>query len=110
MQIGCAIHEIMQPHNSASPHEAAIQTLVPTKNKFALIAYYLGVFGFIPLLGLPLSVAAIILGRKGLREYQANPTPGAKGHAIAGIVMGIIQITVFVVFLVLMAIARNTKA
>jgi hypothetical protein len=99
-----------QAQNQPIPNQANtnddFQTLIPTKNKPALLSYYFGVFGLIPILGLPLCVVAIILGKKGLSQYKATPTPGAKGHAIAGIVMGSIPLALFAIFLIFVVLAR----
>ena len=100
----------MQPNAPQTPHHDSIQTFIPTQNKQALFAYYFGVFGFVPFLGLPLTIAAIIMGYLGLRKYRENPTPGAKGHAIAGIVMGWIQVAIFAIFITFMVVSLNTKA
>ena len=74
----------------------SIQTIIPTKNMPALLAYYFGVFGLIPYLGLPLSVAAIVMGVKGLSQFKQTPTPGAKGHALAGVILGVIELFIFI--------------
>ena len=84
-----------------------IQAMIPTKNMPSLLAYYFGVFGLIPLLGLPLSVTALVLGIIGLRQYKEQPTPGAKVHAIIGLVLGIVQIAVFIAFLVYLIVGTN---
>jgi hypothetical protein len=73
-----------------NPTDDAVSTLIPYKNGRALLAYYLGVFSFIPCVGLLLGPAALILGILGLRYVKANPTAKGTGHAIAGIVMGAI--------------------
>lgn len=93
-----------QPHQHTTPNELPkptsddriFQTFIPTKNAKALTSYYLGVFGFIPFM-LPLSIAAVVTGIMGMKQYNKVPTPGAKGHAIAGIVMGAIQIAFFII-------------
>lgn len=90
-----------------SQHDDTMQTLIPTKNMPALLSYYAGVFGFIPFLGLPATIAALVLGRIGMRKAKANPTPGAKGHAIAGLVMGTIQMSVFILFLAYVIVGSN---
>ena len=36
--------------------------MIPAKNPVALIGYYLGVFSFVPVLGILLAIPAIILG------------------------------------------------
>jgi hypothetical protein len=85
----------------------AFQTMIPTKNKYALISYYMGILGLLPFLGIPFSIAAIVLGALGLKKYAINPTPGAKVHAIIGFVLGILQLLTFASFLVLILISKN---
>jgi len=65
-----------------------VQTFIPYKNPMGLTAYYLGVFSFIPCLGLALGPAALIFGILGVRYRKRHPTAGGVGHAISGIVMG----------------------
>jgi hypothetical protein len=65
-----------------------VESFIPYHNPMGLIAYYLGVFSFIPCLGLLLGPAAFILGILGVRYRNRNPTAGGLGHAISGIVMG----------------------
>jgi hypothetical protein len=66
----------------------AIETLIPYKNPLALIAYYVGVFAFIPCVGLLLGPAALVLGILGIRYRNKHPTAGGLGHAITGVVLG----------------------
>lgn len=66
----------------------AVETFIPYKNPMGLTAYYLGVFSFIPCLGLALGPAALIFGVLGVRYRRKHPTAGGVGHAISGIVMG----------------------
>jgi hypothetical protein len=72
--------------------DGGISTLIPYKNPKALIAYYLGVFGLIPCLGALLGPAALILGILGLRLVRQYPTAKGTGHAIAGIVLGSLEL------------------
>ncbi len=65
-----------------------MQALIPYKNPMGLTAYYLGVFSFIPCLGLALGPTALIFGILGVRYRNRHPTAGGMGHAISGIVMG----------------------
>jgi hypothetical protein len=74
-----------------------IAAIIPYKNAKALIAYYLGVFGLIPCVGSLLGPAALVLGILGLRYVQAHPTAKGTGHAITGIVLGSIEILIYVV-------------
>lgn len=66
----------------------AVEAFIPYKNPMGLTAYYLGVFSFIPCLGLALGPAALIFGILGVRYRKRHPTAGGVGHAISGIVMG----------------------
>ena len=74
---------------SATPRkDGSLDSIIPVKNPPALIAYYLGLFSLLPLLGLPLGIAAVVLGIIGLRKLRQ--TPQAKGivHAWVGIGCG----------------------
>jgi hypothetical protein len=64
------------------------QHLFPTQNTDALVAYYLGIFSLIPLLGLVLGPIAIWRGRTG--RAKAKTLPGRVGHthATVGVVAG----------------------
>src|SRR5262249_36855674 len=70
--------------------DGGISTLIPYKNGRALAAYYCGVFALIPCAGNILGPLALIFGVLGLRFGSQHPTAGGKGHAIAGIVLGLI--------------------
>src|SRR5262249_44266389 len=67
-----------------------MEALVPYHNPKGLIAYYLGVFAFIPCAGAFLGPAALVLGILGLRYSKEHPEAAGGGHAIAGIVLGIL--------------------
>lgn len=60
--------------------------VIPYKNPSGLIAYYLGIASGFPLIGLPLGIAAFILGIQGLRARKKNPA--IKGSIHAGIGIG----------------------
>ena len=60
--------------------------VIPYKNPQALLAYYLGLLSGLPLIGLPLGIAAFILGIKGLKARKRNPV--IKGSIHAGIGVG----------------------
>ena len=62
--------------------------VIPYKNPPALIAYYLGLFSGLPLLGLPLGVAAFVLGVLGLKKRRENPKVKGSAHAWIGIGCG----------------------
>ena len=86
--------------------------LLPVKNKFALIGYYLGVASFIPFIGLPTSIAALVLGILGLKEEKKQLVPGARGHAITAVVLGSVLgfIHIVVVAVVIVSAAMSSSS
>lgn len=72
--------------------DGGVSTIIPYKNGKALAAYYCGVFALIPCAGNILGPIALFLGIGGLRYVKAHPTAKGTGHAIAGIVLGILTI------------------
>jgi hypothetical protein len=64
--------------------------LVPTRNPAALVAYYLGIFSLIPILGALLGPAALLLGIKGAKAAPHAPGQVGKVHAWIGIALGIV--------------------
>lgn len=93
----------MNPNQPLQPLQSdnSLQTLIPYKNMPALLSYYFGVFGLIPLLGLPLSFAAVVFGFIGLKKSKLQPDTKGKAHAITGIILGFVELAVFLVFLAL---------
>ena len=69
-----------------APIPTAMDHVIPTKNMPALLGYYFGVFSIIPVLGIPLGIAAIICGVFGLRS--AGPSGVGGGHAITALILG----------------------
>ncbi len=74
-----------------APTPDATGGVIPYKNPTALIAYYLGVFGLIPVLGLPLALGAVIMGIVGLRQRALKRAYGGLVHACVGIVLGVVS-------------------
>jgi hypothetical protein len=66
--------------------------LIPYKNPSALIAYYLGIFGLLPIIGILLAIPAVILGFKGLSHRKVNPAAKGAVHAWVGISLGTLSI------------------
>ena len=62
--------------------------VIPYKNPQALLAYYIGLFAFIPLLGLVMGPVALVLGLRGLKYGRENPIVKGQVHAWIGIVLG----------------------
>lgn len=76
--------------------------VIPYKNPAALIAYYVGIFGLVPMLGTPLALAAIILGIIGLGRRKKGLAVGGKVHAIVAIVLGLVSLGYHIAFVALM--------
>ena len=57
-----------------------------------MTAYYLGVFGPIPCLGIPLAIAAIVLGIMGRNYVKQYAEAKGGAHAWAGIIMGSLEL------------------
>jgi hypothetical protein len=79
--------------------------VIPYKNAPALIAYYCGVFSLaacipVPFLFLPLPIAALVCGIKGLRKAKAEPHVRGQVHAWIGVIAG----SIFTVLGLLMTI------
>ena len=66
-------------------------TVVPYRNGAALAAYYMGVFGLIPGVGFVLGPLALIFGIVGLIKARKNSKAHGTGHAIVGILLGLID-------------------
>jgi len=62
--------------------------IIPYRNPPALIAYYLGLFSVVPVLGILLGTAALVLGTKGLINYKQQPAVGGAVHAWVGVLVG----------------------
>lgn len=73
---------------AAATANGGLNLIIPYKNVRALAAYYLGVFSAIPVLGLPLGLAAFVLGILALRFRRKNPAAGGVVHAWIGILAG----------------------
>jgi hypothetical protein len=77
---------LVPPPPPATPPPVPVQGdatggIIPYKNAPALIAYYLGIFGLIPLIGLLLAIPAFILGIIGLRKRAETPAVKGAVHA-----------------------------
>ena len=83
------------PGGSAVPPQAytptaggGIERLIPTHNPSALTAYYLGIFSIVPCLAIPMGIAAVVLGLRGLKLYKSHPEVHGRTHAWVGIIAG----------------------
>lgn len=78
----------VQGQVSPSGGDDAIATIVPYRNSFALIGYYVSIGALIPVLGALLGPAAVFLGFKGLKARQVNPAIHGTAHAWVAIILG----------------------
>ena len=81
--------------------------VIPYKNGLARAAYYCGVFCFIPGVGCILGPVAIVLGVMGILHVNKHPKARGTGHAVFGIVGGLIG--PFVIIGVITAIGLFAK-
>ena len=81
------LHGPTQPQYVAAD-DSTMGGLIPYKNAKALWAYYLGIFSLIPCIGVPLGIAALVLGVKGLKYAELHPEAKGKGHSWTGIILG----------------------
>lgn len=82
--------------------DAPMSVMIPYRNGAALTAYYLGIFAFIPVLGILLGAAAFVLGVIGLKARQRRPEIHGSVHAWIGIIIGgglaLLQVIIFIAF------------
>ncbi|MCP5535317.1 MAG: DUF4190 domain-containing protein [Akkermansiaceae bacterium] len=82
-----------------TPASDATGGVIPYKNVPSLVGYYLGVFSLIPVIGLLLGPAAIILGIIGFRAYLKQPGRRGQVHAWVAIVLGTLTVIGNLLFL-----------
>jgi hypothetical protein len=98
------------PNLSHTGGDETVATIIPYRNKSALIGYYLGIFSLlacIPLLGMVgvgMGVAAVVLGIKGLGAVKQNPQAKGTAHAwiaiVCGALFGLVGLAIQVLFIV----------
>ena len=95
------------PAPASAQGDSGISTVIPYKNVPALTAYYIGVFCIIcpPILSIP----AIVLGVKGLRNVKKNPEVKGTAHAWIGILSGSFFLILSIVVGVLIAIGSLSQ-
>ena len=84
---GFNLHEPLRPQCVVTD-DNTLGGLIPYKNAQALWAYYLGIFSLIPCFGIPLGIAALVLGISGLTKAKQHPETKGKVHAWVGIFLG----------------------
>ncbi len=70
------------------PAASGVEEIIPYHNPKALVAYYLGVFSLIPVVGLALGPTALILDILGVRASNANSKARGLAHGVVAIILG----------------------
>jgi hypothetical protein len=86
--------------------------VIPYKNPYALIAYYLGILSLLLcLFGIPLGIIPVVLGIIGLKKRAENPVIKGSVHAWIGIVLGGISTisAIFVIIMIIVALAAPRR-
>ena len=76
------------PPGYAPPPAGGLGRMIPSGNPSALTAYYLGLFSIIPCLAIPMGIAAVVLGVRGLKLAKERPEVHGRTHAWVGIIAG----------------------
>ncbi len=76
------------PPPSSAPVADTTGGIIPYKNPRALTAYYIGLFSLLPVLGLAMAPAAVVLGLQGLRYARQYPLVKGQVHAWIGLICG----------------------
>lgn len=87
------------------PTPDATGGVIPYKNPAALIGYYVGIFSLVPMLGVPLALAALVLGIVGLRMRARKQAYGGQVHAWVAIVLGLVSLGYHTAAIVLIYLA-----
>ncbi|MCX7700944.1 MAG: hypothetical protein N2039_08710 [Gemmataceae bacterium] len=74
--------------------EAVLTLTIPIANWQAKWGWACAMWGLIPVLGLPLGLAAVILGMIGYRRVRRKPEDLGVRHAVGAIIMGSIELAV----------------
>ena len=94
---------------NSSNQISAVETLVPYKNKNALIGYYLGVASIVPFLGAIFFIPAYAFSIIGLIAVNKNPLIRGKVHAIVGITLASLQLVGLIGFAVFVVIVDKSS-
>lgn len=89
------------------PPSDAMATLIPYRNKWALAAWYVGIFSLLPIpaVNLFVGVAAVVFGIVGLVKAMSDPKAKGTVHATLGLLLGLASVflcapvTMFLVWL-----------
>jgi hypothetical protein len=86
--MGVQLRVLANPVAGGGGGDDAIATIVPFRNSYALIGYYVSIGSLIPLLGAILGPLAIFFGFKGLKVRRENPAVHGTAHCWVAIILG----------------------
>lgn len=87
---GSILHHVQQSLPKQVVLDDSLSSVIPYKNSASLVAYYVGLFSFIPFIGIVMGVIAVVYGIKALNHVKSFPESKGKVHAVLGIVFGIL--------------------
>ena len=98
------------PPTGKNVPETEVEYVIPFKNMYGLVSYYIGIFSFIPFIGIIFGISAIILGVIGLMKAYKDPRIRGKIHSVVGILCGILfgLGQIFVLFMLYYARSMNS--
>jgi hypothetical protein len=91
-----------------SSQSDATAGLIPYKNPYALVGYYLSIFSMIPFVGIFLGVAGIICGIVGVRRRNRNPIMRGTAHAWFAILFSALVILIQVALVIYLSMHKNS--
>ncbi len=98
---------VFQPDRQPEIKSDPTGGLIPYKNPYALVGYYLSIFSMIPFVGIPLGVAGIICGIVGVRRRNRNPIMRGTAHAWFAILFSALVILIQVAAIVSLVLYRS---
>ena len=98
---------VFQPDRQPETKSDATGGLIPYKNPYALVGYYLSIFSMIPFVGIFLGVAGIICGIVGVRRRNRNPMVRGTAHAWFAILFSALVILIQVALGIYLSIYKN---
>lgn len=99
---------VFQPDRQPETKSDATGGLIPYKNPYALVGYYLSIFSMIPFVGIPLGVAGIICGIVGVRRRNRNPMMRGTAHAWFAILFSALVILIQVALGIFLLMYKNS--
>ncbi|MFA6045800.1 MAG: hypothetical protein WC718_12525 [Phycisphaerales bacterium] len=97
------------PQFQPSAGDEMVATVIPYRNKAALVGYYVSIGSLIPGLGLLLGPAAMVLGVMGIKRVRAEPKVRGTAHAIVALVLGSITTLGYWGLVVGLVVTRNRR-